>query len=122
MIDIQKLRELEQAATPGPWTAQVIGSTETQSDYAIIQEGSVDDLFEMRLGGPIGYNRTHDKAVFVAARNALPELLDEVEKLRERVKALEDAGHGMIIALPALCSAPVSRARHTLHNALEATE
>jgi len=67
MVDVEKLRALLAAATPGPWKVH--------------DEMAHDDM-----------------ALSVAARNALPELLDEVE--RARTAALNGATVGVCSCVP----------------------
>ena len=100
MPDIKKLREICEKASPGPWKA-VASRTAVGVCYRIFPEswGKVPDH-----GGICAYDdctslNPHPKgeqaanAQFIAAaRTALPELLDEVERLREAVKHA-DKGH-----------------------------
>ena len=80
MIDAALLRKLEAAATPGEWFG---GLTTIHSDIP----GAPDylSLAECKNRG--------DAAFIIAARNALPGLLNELEGLRhkERVTASENA-------------------------------
>ena len=91
MPDIKKLREICEKASPGPWNA-VVSRTAVGVCYRIFPEswGKVPDH-----GGICAYDdytslNPHPKgeqaanAQFIAAaRTALPELLDEVERLRK---------------------------------------
>lgn len=83
MTTLERLRELEKAATPGPWT--VAGPGE-YGDRWIIQRyppqshiASSDDRSDI---GP-------DFSLIAAARNALPDLLAVVEAARLFVNADE---------------------------------
>lgn len=72
---VAELRELEKAATPGPWAAE---DTRGQRDWHGFDTG-----FTIRHGthGHYGWDQA-DAAVAVGARNALPALLDVVEAAR----------------------------------------
>ena len=67
------LRRLVEAATPGPWTVY-------EGKYA----AHVNPGFDVSIDCNTGANA----ALVVAARTALPELLDEVERLRSILDAL----------------------------------
>lgn len=98
MLNIKKLREICEKATPGSWKA-VASRTAVGVCYRIFPEswGKVPDH-----GGICAYDdytslNPHPKgeqaanAQFIAAaRTALPELLDEVERLREEVRLLHE--------------------------------
>lgn len=77
-VDTQRLRELLEAATPGPWITDpedrdsVIGAVEWGTDGRVID--GIDVIYRMGV--------TEDAALIVAAVNALPALLEEVETLR----------------------------------------
>ena len=102
MIDIKRLRELCEKATPGPWRADTCGYGDFTPDRAcsirqvsesaesgfwgIVHDTSYDDCCHMM--------RATDAAFIVEARNALPALLDELERLRARdVEARELLDH-----------------------------
>lgn len=79
---IAELRRLAEAATKGPWEAK---------------EPAFMPGVKARVFGP-GYAPKHDgkeclpladAAFIAAARSAVPELLDEVERLRARCERLE---------------------------------
>ena len=80
MVDIEKLRALLAAATPGPW--------------AYYDDIRPDVRSAANRGGFMGAGHiatvsrydgnTNDAALIAGAVNALPELLDEVERLRAR--------------------------------------
>lgn len=69
-IDRDHLRALDAAATPGPWETD-------------------DRDRNIRPAGPelpLAYDvRANDAALIVAARNALPALLDEIDRLEARL-------------------------------------
>jgi hypothetical protein len=82
-IDIAKLRELLAAATPGKWT---------WDDYAIMAEQSQHDVTVLCSPGgcgPVDCDPAN-AALICAAVNALPELLDEVERLRAALQEIQD--------------------------------
>lgn len=84
MVDIEKLRALLAAATPGPWECVLSGPAPRIE--------AVDKRRGMRAAGdphPVIARMPKDYAptlangdIIAAAVNALPELLDEVERLR----------------------------------------
>ena len=77
MIDIDKLEALEKAATPGPWLAKAnellrIGSDSIVRPLCVMSSNNESECIYQE-----------EDAEFVAtARNALPELLAEVRRLR----------------------------------------
>ena len=86
MVDTEKLRALLAAATPGPWECVLSGPAPRIE--------AVDKRRGMRAAGdphPVIARMPKDHApdsangdIIAAAVNALPELLDEVERLRAR--------------------------------------
>lgn len=78
----KRLRELCDKATPGPWRKVVCNKEDGWSCVMGEHEAVTDGVQTGEMNG--------DNADFIAAaRNALPELLDEVERLRARVERLE---------------------------------
>lgn len=69
--EIERLRRLEREATPGPWVFDKKGPE------FFITHGLKIEADPQRLA---------DDAFVVAARNALPSLLDEIEELRNDVR------------------------------------
>jgi hypothetical protein len=82
MIDIKRLRELTEKATTGPWEAHWV-KQHTGGECCFIEHGNAEmPSLELDIA-------THADADFIAAaRNSLPELLDELERLRARVNNL----------------------------------
>ncbi len=85
------LRDLERAATPAPWATHLVDDTTVvANDGTTIAEtfpdGGVDD--DVDFHAPVE-QMERDAAFIVAARNHIPELIAECERLRE---ALEDIG------------------------------
>jgi hypothetical protein len=86
---ISELRALFEKATPAPWK---------QDKHCSIWAGpsTIDDPGYFVASAAYGIdreeadNRKNDSAFIAASRTALPEALDEIERLRE---ALEDARH-----------------------------
>jgi len=86
-VDVKALRELMAQATPGPWRQ---GSVEKDAIFVSHPEG---------LAGPGGerviaranmhYPYEADIAVAVAAVNALPALLDKVERLYSVIESVQ---------------------------------
>lgn len=96
--DIKHLRKLLAAATPGAWRVfgketGVVGRYESDA-VGSVEVGKVGDYRDKEL---LPYNRERwdaDAALIVEARNALPGLLDEVERLRA---GLKDALHALTL-------------------------
>ena len=75
MIDIVKLRALCDAATKGPWSIDPQGV-----GFPVIRDSNNKELGEIWFS---------DNALFViAAREALPELIDEIKRLQGNYAAL----------------------------------
>lgn len=74
MIDIEQLKALEQAATPGPWA---------EGAQMVVQADQAECVIEM-------VETEDDAKLIVAARNALPELLALLE---EALRLANDAFH-----------------------------
>ena len=77
---LAELRALSEAATPGPWAVDIqtpdlaanIGNAE-KGVCAVTKEGGHGDI-----------------AFIAASRTAIPELLDEIQELREEVERRSD--------------------------------
>ena len=82
-IDRDRLRELAENATPGPWDypGELLGLPCTTVFAGDPKRTHAAYVAEM---GP------QDGAFIAAARNAVPALLDENAALRARIKAVED--------------------------------
>ncbi len=97
MIDLNELRRLEKAATPGPWDTSAC-IFPLYNDY----EQSPDKTW--RSAGPVvvdGIQAGYDMKFIVALRNALPALLDRLEKLEAVAEAArsvlsEDEARGYV--------------------------
>lgn len=78
----QKLREMEAAATPGPWT--VYGGANTEEPYsALFSITELDKRLERDDLGEdyeIGDEAQPDAALIATTRNALPALLADLEE------------------------------------------
>lgn len=84
MVDVNKLRALLAAATPGPWVPDVWYGYDDGGWVAVGPHlHSVDgEDDESEPDCPAGVRAMADANLITAARDALPELLDEVERLR----------------------------------------
>lgn len=82
-IDIARLRELEAAATQGPWEAMGRGIDQKPSPCAEVVSTEVRCMSYCYGGEAEGITNEADVALIVAARNALPEILDALERLAE---------------------------------------
>lgn len=93
-MNTDKLMELLAKATPGPW--EIVPGDEWTTDVGT-PEGEYEDG-RKRHWNVLSVNRRRDewetnRALIVAAVNALPELLDELDRLRkdaERYRWLRD--------------------------------
>ena len=97
MTDTAKLRELLAAGTQGEWSVtdeHEILSTENRNDGEPYQERTLIAQGECSQNwGYIEWFNLADAALIVAAVNALPALLDEVDKLRAFVLAFRATDH-----------------------------
>lgn len=83
MTDYKALRALCEAATPGPWSVDHYEETDDwclRADNATIPGNSIADAG--------GFSYKPDAAFIAAARTAIPELLDEVERLRAALERI----------------------------------
>lgn len=88
MIDIKELRALLSAASPTPWRA-VIGEDQPVGYYrgliglaANADRGGYTSVVSDAPGARCVENVPENARLIAAAVNALPDLLDEVERLR----------------------------------------
>jgi hypothetical protein len=79
---LQKWRELASAATPGPWYDEL--AAEPPSPGIETETGSCVAFAQIREGEEFDHA---DARFIAAAREAVPQLLDEVERLREALAA-----------------------------------
>lgn len=96
--DIATLRELVEKATPGPW---YVRPNPMRSDGAFIEHGALEpaspyyldrheaELRRSREPIALGQLKPEDARLVVAAVNALPALLDEVEAMRKALREVE---------------------------------
>src|SRR5260370_32211412 len=91
-----ELRALEEKAAPGPWESWTSGK------FGITAIKEIDDGDEYNGRGNLfscGGDRSDDAALIAAARNALPALLDAVDRAEELeviVKELVDRSEALI--------------------------
>ena len=96
---LDKLRKLEQAATPGPWRVGLpnnggLGNSRYIMRSRGIKSPNAGDWITVVSGGEDDWGIEQgvlnpDDAVFIAAaRNALPQLLDELAELRAKLEAM----------------------------------
>lgn len=92
MIDIKALEAKERVMSPAPWRVyDVDGDYAPDDGYSVVSRGFVDADDEPVNKGDDGYElfEPWDAVGIVEMRNALPDLLAEVKRLRERVAELE---------------------------------
>lgn len=87
-LDLTRLRELHEKATPAPWFV-----SDTDSQWIVDDYGdAIADTEESRSS----WTPSHDAALIAETRNALPALLAEVDRLTRQVdavKALAESDH-----------------------------
>lgn len=84
-VDIKRLRELESKATIGPWEVNTLAGRPNREIFSVFD----DNIGDFGCGG-LGFEATEANAEFVvAARNAIPTLLDEIEQKQVHVVVLE---------------------------------
>lgn len=91
-VDVAGLRELEEAATEGPWWAVVVPAPWLRHRDPEDASWTVDSgarMVVLDTGWFKDPQAEQDAAFIAAARNALPALLDEVQRLRAQVAAVE---------------------------------
>ena len=98
MIDINKMRRLAQAATPGPWVAAGPSFGESLPKYlnevAVDREGDEDDGYSI-CNAPIGLNEEcSDDMAFIAEANPLT-----IEELLDRLEAAEKSRDDLLAGL-----------------------
>lgn len=98
MIDINKLRQSAQAATPGPWVAAGPSFGESLPKYlnevAVDREGDEDDGYSI-CNAPIGLNEEcSDDMAFIAEANPLT-----IEELLDRLEAAEKSRDDLLACL-----------------------
>lgn len=107
--ELAELRRIEQAATPGPWGVEYDGpdgacvrteQPETDMPHLSKEKHVACYCFNGQLENPEA-----DATFIAAARNALPALLDEVERLQAIVRDLakHDPGEGGLEGEPMYC-------------------
>lgn len=105
---IAELRRLHEKATPGPWWREWNNADDHEDGIdilacghggriALVEDGEIPGTRET------GFGPAAVADLICAARNALPELLDEIERLRE------DARHCAAVCHPA--TAEIERLR-----------
>lgn len=89
---IQKLRELEKAASPGPWKSEYPWCSD-ENQWAGIGpiHTQPDDEDELDPDSEAGKQASADMELIAESRNALPALLNEIERIREREAKLKGA-------------------------------
>jgi hypothetical protein len=80
-FEMLALRELVAAASPAPWRAMVEGRDHEWGD-SFIRIGDDDRQENMYVVRDTSPARSADLEFLAAARNAIPKLLDEIDRLR----------------------------------------
>lgn len=90
---IEELKKLCAEATPGPWRQEVWHNHDEGGWAAVgphIKDTPGDDYYSSEEpGSPSHEKATSDANFIAAARTAVPELIAEVERLRDRLRDYE---------------------------------
>lgn len=84
-IDIEKIVECTNKATPAPWISIVEGRDQTSGSSFIMTGGEEHRDYDIEICGI----RIEDQDFIAMARNVLPDLIHELVRLR---KILNDSG------------------------------
>lgn len=92
---LDRLRELDQKASPAPWRTVFDTNIYSGGEEVFEVDTSYDDICEWvecsDECGCAGYARKPDIDLLVAARNAIPELIAEIERLTAENNNLAEA-------------------------------
>ena len=97
--ELAHLKELEQKATPGPWEYDGVDILGTDGERHIVKipEGLITiPSGDCKLwSGPLIAEAVTNAKFIAAAREAVPKLIAEVERLRDelRIKSMETETH-----------------------------
>jgi hypothetical protein len=80
--DIELIKKILNAATPGPWKSYIEGRDHTSGSSFIMTGDDDYDIDFTKI-------RNDDQDFIAFSRNILPELILEIESLRERLKKYE---------------------------------
>lgn len=95
-VDVAELRRLLAKGTRGPW----LQGTHVDEPRALVSIEALDvSLLGTDADGMAVVEDEADAALICAAINALPDLLDEVERLRDALEWYDDRGKRACIAL-----------------------
>jgi predicted nucleic acid-binding Zn-ribbon protein len=93
--DLDKLRSISDAATPGPWRydgIDIVQLTDSGKGYPLDYYPDSKDVAIGKCSTcgstDVGIQRRDDAAFIAAARSAVPALIDEIELLREQVDSI----------------------------------
>ena len=93
-MNVEQLRQLEQAATPGPWSDPYYVDDEPGDNGGWVhngREGSAEYAVALTL--PYSPKMRDDAELIAAMRNALPALLDVAETAQDVVPSAEFLDH-----------------------------
>jgi hypothetical protein len=88
--ELEAIRVRAQAATPGPWTSMVEGRDHTSGDSFIMigpPERRTDDMYVSLGSHPAS---PADQDFVAAARQDIPRLLNEIQRLASMLKERPD--------------------------------
>jgi hypothetical protein len=86
--ELDEIRSRMNSATPGPWRSMVEGRDHSSGDNFILTgpaDGRGDDLYLSRGPAPAS---SEDQDFVASARQDIPRLLGEIERLKAIVKRL----------------------------------
>jgi hypothetical protein len=122
--ELARLRALCEAATPGPWSK---GDGKNNARWVVM--GHYVPICSTELShAPIGQGQESNVEFIAASRTALPQLLDEVERLRglleETLPFLTHAHWCQALrdGVETVCSCRAGKVRHRVGSALAPSE
>lgn len=99
---IARIRQLEAAATPGPWEMRTQGQDMNDASYKVFPYGKYE-IFDYFISDAPYYNTAPNKPdveLFVEMRNVIIPLLDRLEKVEAVAEAAKDACRAIPGMLP----------------------
>lgn len=93
-VDVARLRELEAAATRGPWKASAFGTAGDEEPSSLVVHAGPFDWEAIRYGEAdvaawCDYDDWHDAELIVAMRNNWVPLLDRLEAAEAKIARVE---------------------------------
>lgn len=111
MLNIQYLRELCEKATKGPW--ELVFGHNTSVAYGLHGADGKPVIVFRGIGTPKSGRGQNNIRLIAATREALPELLDRVEKLEK----VAEAGQRVVLDRTQFCDWDFDELDRALHDA-----